>query len=60
MLKYGVYTCKQVDSHSHNHPDTLPQYSKSDYPHIHYWSRSEWLNFRNKKDSSILGSEASP
>ena len=40
-------------------PDTLPSYSKSDFPDIRFWKKGDWLDFKNKgKDSSTLGSKA--
>jgi hypothetical protein len=43
------------------HPDTLPSYSKSDFPDIRFWTKSDWLDFKNKgKDSSTLRSKAGP
>jgi hypothetical protein len=42
-------------------PDTLRSYSKSDFPDINFWTKGEWLDFKNKgKDSSAMGSKAGP
>ena len=41
--------------------DRLHPYVKANFPDIRYWTRNEWLHFRNnKKDSNVLGSEAGP
>jgi hypothetical protein len=43
------------------HPDTLCLCSKSDFPDINFWTKGEWLDFKNKgRDSSARGSKASP
>jgi hypothetical protein len=42
-------------------PHMLPSYSKSDFPDINFWTKGEWLDFKNKgKDSSAMGSKAGP
>jgi hypothetical protein len=42
-------------------PDTLRLCSKSDFPDINFWTKGEWLDFKNKgRDSSAVGSKAGP
>jgi hypothetical protein len=41
--------------------DTLSSYTKSDFPDINFWTKGDWLNFKNKgKDSSVLGTMGGP
>jgi hypothetical protein len=43
------------------HPDTLCLCSKSDFPNINFWTKGEWLDFKNKgRDSLAMGSKAGP
>ena len=51
----NAYRIQPVSDKSH-------LYSKADYPDVCFWSRMEWLKFKNqRKDSSgLFGSEAGP
>ena len=41
--------------------DTSSSYSRSDFPDINFWTKGDWLNFKNKgKDSSVLGTTGGP